>query len=114
VIQVKDIDEKNYLSGLTNTPCMIQSKRRICFLSKEYSFLKIPVHTKSTSNSQIRAVVLLGGIVIPSTMTMMNDNLVRIHFTPQEPGFYFVNIYNGDQSIEGREMISSRIIWDFL
>jgi hypothetical protein len=34
-------------------------------------------------------------------MKIINDNLIRINFTPQEPGFYFVNIYNDNQSIEG-------------
>jgi len=34
-------------------------------------------------------------------MNIINDNLIRINFIPQEPGFYFVNIYNNNQSIEG-------------
>ena len=85
LIQVKDIDGKNYLSGLTNTPCMIQ------------------VHTKSASSSQVRAVVLLGGMQIPSSMTIVHEQLIRINFIPQEPGFYFVNIYHGNQSIEGMQ-----------
>jgi hypothetical protein len=64
--------------------------------------LQILVHTKSSaSSSQIRAVVLLGGTQIPSNMTILHEHLIRIDFIPKEPGFYFVNIYNGNQSIEG-------------
>ncbi|CAF3681830.1 unnamed protein product [Rotaria sp. Silwood1] len=83
LIQVKDINGKNLLSGITNRPCGIE------------------IHTKSISNSQIRAVVLLDTIQIPSTITIINDNLIRINFIPQEPGLYFINIYNGDQTIKG-------------
>ncbi|CAF1050339.1 unnamed protein product [Adineta ricciae] len=83
LIQVKDSSDKHLLSGLTNTPCVIQ------------------IHTKSTSNSQIRAVVLLDTVEIPSTMTVINDNLIRINFTPKEPGFYLVNISNRDKPITG-------------
>ncbi|CAF0887782.1 unnamed protein product [Adineta steineri] len=83
LIQVKDSNDKHLLSGLTNTPCVIQ------------------IHTKSTSNSQIRAVVLLDTVQIPSTMTIINDNLIRINFTPKEPGFYLVNISNRDKPITG-------------
>ena len=32
---------------------------------------------------------------------MINNNLIQINFTPQESGFYFINVLNGDQPIEG-------------
>jgi len=101
LIQVKDIDGKNHLSGIMNTPCVVQSKKKSFFFCIKNYFSKILVHTKSTSNCQIRAVVLLGTVQIPSTMKIINENLIRINFTPQEPGFYFVNIYSDNQSIEG-------------
>ncbi len=66
---------------------------------------KFLVHTKSKTNSKIRAVVLLVSIQIPSTMKIMNENLIRINFTPQEPGLYFVNLFNDDQLVEGIHMI---------
>ncbi len=68
-------------------------------------FWNILVHTKSILNSQIRAVVLLGSNQIPSTMTIVDEHLIQINFIPYEPGFYFINIYNGNQSIEGFNMI---------
>ncbi|CAM4955218.1 unnamed protein product [Rotaria socialis] len=83
LIQVKDNNGKSLLSGLTNIPCRIQ------------------IRTKSGSNAQIRAVVLLETVQIPSTITIVNENLVHINFIPQEPGLYLINIFNGDQSIQG-------------
>jgi hypothetical protein len=38
-------------------------------------------------------------------MKIMNENLIRINFTPQEPGLYFVNLFNDDQLVEGIHMI---------
>jgi len=56
-------------------------------------------------NAQIRAVVLLDQVPIPSTMTIINNNLIRVNFTPKEPGFYFVNISNRDKPITGMNII---------
>ncbi len=59
------------------------------------------VHAESASNAQIRAVVLLGTRQIPATTSIINDNLVRIHFIPQEPGLYLVHVSCTNQPIEG-------------
>ncbi|CAF3716192.1 unnamed protein product [Rotaria sordida] len=88
IIQVKDTSGKVVLSGLeqtllTNSPCVIQ------------------VHAESASNAQIRVIVLLGNRQIPSTTTIINDNLVRIHFIPQEPGIYTIHVSCANQPIEG-------------
>ncbi|CAF1609722.1 unnamed protein product [Rotaria sp. Silwood1] len=88
IIQVKDTSGKVILSGLeqtllTNSPCVIQ------------------VHAESATNAQIRVIVLLGNRQIPSTTTIINDNLVRIHFVPQEPGIYTVHVSCANQPIEG-------------
>lgn len=63
------------------------------------------VHTKFTTNSQMRAVVLLGNREIPSTMTILHEHLIRIHFIPDESGICFVHIYNDNQLIEGRILV---------
>ncbi|CAF5140483.1 unnamed protein product, partial [Rotaria sp. Silwood1] len=88
IIQVKDTSGKVILSGLeqtllTNSPCVIQ------------------VHAESATNAQIRVIVLLGNRQIPSTTTIINDNLVRIHFIPQDPGIYTVHVSCANQPIEG-------------
>ena len=67
------------------------------------------VHTKFTANSQIRAVVLLGSREIPSTMKILHDHLIRIHFIPDQSGICLVHIYNGNQSIEGNHPMSRKI-----
>jgi hypothetical protein len=38
-------------------------------------------------------------------MTIVNKNLIRVNFTPEEPGSYLINVFNGDQPIEGMNMI---------
>ncbi|UJR31815.1 hypothetical protein I4U23_019292 [Adineta vaga] len=88
LIQVKDSNGKVVLSGLeqtllTNSPCVIE------------------VHAESTSKTQIQAVVLLGTRQIPSTTTIINENLARINFVPQEPGVYSVHVSCANQPIEG-------------
>ncbi|CAM4758481.1 unnamed protein product [Rotaria magnacalcarata] len=87
-IQVKDTSGKVILSGLeqtllTNSPCVIQ------------------VHAESASNAHIRVIVFLGNRQVPSTTTIINDNLVRIHFIPQEPGIYTVHVSCANRPIEG-------------
>ena len=59
------------------------------------------VHAESASNAHVRAIVVLGSRQIPSTTAIINDNLVRIHFIPQEPGFYAVHVSCANQPIEG-------------
>lgn len=59
------------------------------------------VHTESASNAQIRAIILFGTRQIPSTTTIINDNLVRIHFIPQESGLYLIHVSCANQPIEG-------------
>lgn len=65
----------------------------------------ILVHTESVSTAQIQAIVLLGTRQIPSTTTVINDNLVRIQFLPQEPGHYSVHVSCANQSIEGNLLL---------
>ncbi|CAF3415563.1 unnamed protein product, partial [Rotaria sp. Silwood2] len=91
--QTKD----THIWHLTFRPYVIGTYKIYLFHNR----LPIIFYTKSLSNSQIRAVVLLGTVQIPSTMTVINDNLIRINFIPQEPGLYFINIFNGDQVIQG-------------
>ena len=106
---MKDTNEKVLLSGLEqtlliNSPCVIQGKGIIhaMFFFREIYFIdQCLVHTESAPTAQIRAVVLLGTRPIPSTTSIVNDNLVRIHFIPQEPGVYLVHASSVNQPIEG-------------
>ncbi len=105
---MKDTNEKVLLSGLEqtlliNSPCVIQGKWKNSQIlsSKDFYFDRLLVHTESASTAQIRAVILLGTRQIPSTTAIINDNLVRIHFVPQEPGHYLVHVSSVNQPIEG-------------
>ncbi len=66
------------------------------------------MHAEAASSAQIRVIVLLGTRQIPSTTTIINDNLLRIHFTPQEPGLYSVHVSCANQSIEGQFISSDK------
>jgi hypothetical protein len=78
------------------------------FFSKDFILIDNLVHTESASTAQIRAVVLFGTRQVPSTTTIINDNLVRIHFIPHEPGVYLVHVSSVNQPIEGIRLFQQR------
>jgi len=36
---------------------------------------------------------------------LINPNLLRISFLPKQPGFYFVNVYDGEQPVDGSPFV---------
>jgi len=121
-IQVKDSPtERVLLEGLeqiqyTNSPCVIQGTQfdkssifSIFFINN------LSVHAENASTAQIRVVVLLGSRQIPSTTAIINNNLIRIQFIPQEPGLYAVHVSCLNLPIEGNQtsiiVTNSRMIF---
>jgi len=121
-IQVKDSPtERVLLEGLeqiqyTNSPCVIQGNQfdkssifSIFFINN------LSVHAENASTAQIRVVVLLGSRQIPSTTAIINNNLIRIQFIPQEPGLYAVHVSCLNLPIEGNQtsiiVTNSRMIF---
>lgn len=66
------------------------------------------VQVPSVSTAQIQAVIILGTRQIPSTTTVINDNLLRIQFLPQEPGLYSIHVSCANQAIEGNRSKTMR------
>ncbi|CAF0927406.1 unnamed protein product, partial [Didymodactylos carnosus] len=90
-VQIRNSSGKVLLSGLEqtvliNSTCVIQ------------------VHVESVISASITAGVSLGIKQIPLSLNVVNNNLVRIQFIPQEPGLYAVDVRCGNMSVEGMQV----------